>query len=188
MMTPSGRWVEVQIRSKRMDIIAEKGMAAHFLYKEGLSKDDVQANVADNWLAQIREILEHNEKNALDFVDYFKQSLYTKEIYLFTPKGKMITLPAGSTVIDFAFAIHSAVGVKMMGAKVNGRIVPINHVVKTGEVIEILTTNAAGHGPSRDWLNIAVTSSAKAKILSVFSFISVFRIFFSNIFCYSLRQ
>ena len=92
VMTPSGRWVEVQIRSKRMDVIAEKGMAAHFLYKEGLSKDDVQSNVADNWLSQIREILENNDHNALDFVDYFKQSLYTKEIYLFTPKGKMITL------------------------------------------------------------------------------------------------
>jgi GTP pyrophosphokinase len=140
VMTPSGRWVEVQIRSKRMDIIAEKGMAAHFLYKEGLSKDDVQANVADNWLAQIREILEHNEKNALDFVDYFKQSLYTKEIYLFTPKGKMITLPAGSTVIDFAFAIHTQLGLSCMGAKVNSKVVSNKYELKSGEQVQILSS------------------------------------------------
>lgn len=166
VMTPSGRWVEVQIRSKRMDIIAEKGMAAHFLYKEGLSKDDVQTNVADNWLAQIREILEHNEKNALDFVDYFKQSLYTKEIYLFTPKGKMITLPAGSTVIDFAFAIHTQLGLSCMGAKVNSRVVSNKYELKSGEQVQILSSRKMV--PEEDWIDIAKTQRAKAEIKKYF--------------------
>ena len=166
VMTPSGRWVEVQIRSKRMDIIAEKGMAAHFLYKEGLSKDDVQTNVADNWLAQIREILEHNEKNALDFVDYFKQSLYTKEIYLFTPKGKMITLPAGSTVIDFAFAIHTQLGLSSMGAKVNSRVVSNKYELKSGEQVQILSSRKMV--PEEDWIDIAKTQRAKAEIKKYF--------------------
>ena len=166
VMTPSGRWVEVQIRSRRMDIIAEKGMAAHFLYKEGLSKDDVQTNVADNWLSQIREILEHNNSNALDFVDYFKQSLYTKEIYLFTPKGKMITLPAGATVIDFAFAIHTQLGLSCMGAKVNSKVVSNKYELKSGEQVQILSSRKMA--PEEDWVDIAKTQRAKAEIKKYF--------------------
>lgn len=166
VMTPSGRWVEVQIRSKRMDIIAEKGMGAHFLYKEGLSKDDVQSNVADNWLSQIREILENTENNALDFVDYFKQSLYTKEIYLFTPKGKMITLPAGSTVLDFAFAIHTQLGLSCMGAKVNAQVVSNKHVLKSGEQVQIIVSRRVS--PEEQWLDIAKTQKAKDEIQKYF--------------------
>lgn len=166
VMTPSGRWVEVQIRSKRMDVIAEKGMAAHFLYKEGLSKDDVQSNVADNWLSQIREILENNDHNALDFVDYFKQSLYTKEIYLFTPKGKMITLPAGSTVIDFAFAIHTQLGLSCMGAKVNGKVVGCKQVLKSGEQVQILSSRKVL--PEESWVDVAKTQRAKGEIKKYF--------------------
>ena len=166
VMTPSGRWVEVQIRSKRMDVIAEKGMAAHFLYKEGLSKDDVQSNVADNWLSQIREILENTENNALDFVDYFKQSLYTKEIYLFTPKGKMITLPAGSTVLDFAFAIHTQLGLSCMGAKVNAQVVSNKHVLKSGEQVQIIVSRRVS--PEEQWLDIVKTQKAKDEIQKYF--------------------
>ena len=166
VMTPSGRWVEVQIRSKRMDIIAEKGMAAHFLYKEGLSKDDVQSNVADNWLTQIREILENTDTNALDFVDYFKQSLYTKEIYLFTPKGKMITLPAGSTVLDFAFAIHTQLGLACMGAKVNSQVVSNKYVLKSGEQVQIISSRRVQ--PEENWLDIAKTQRAKDEIKKYF--------------------
>ena len=166
VMTPSGRWVEVQIRSKRMDIIAERGMAAHFLYKEGLSKDEVQSNVADNWLSQIREILENTENNALDFVDYFKQSLYTKEIYLFTPKGKMVTLPAGSTVLDFAFAIHTQLGLSCMGAKVNSQVVSNKHVLKSGEQVQIISSRRVS--PEEHWLDIVKTQRAKDEIKKYF--------------------
>jgi GTP pyrophosphokinase len=119
-------------------------------------------------LAWIRQMLETDGEDASDLVRTIKIDLSQEDTFAVTPKGDVINLPAGATVIDFAFAIHSAVGTRMNGAKVDGKIVPINHVVKTGEVIEILTTNAAGHGPSRDWLNIAVTSSAKAKIRSWF--------------------
>lgn len=166
VMTPSGRWVEVQIRSKRMDIIAERGMAAHFLYKEGLSKNEVQSNVADNWLSQIREILENTENNALDFVDYFKQSLYTKEIYLFTPKGKMVTLPAGSTVLDFAFAIHTQLGLSCMGAKVNAQVVSNKHVLKSGEQVQIISSRRVS--PEEHWLDIVKTQRAKDEIKKYF--------------------
>jgi GTP pyrophosphokinase len=166
VMSPAGRWVEVQIRSKRMDDIAEKGMAAHFLYKEGLSENDVQSEVADNWLTQIRETLENTETNALDFVDYFKQSLYTKEIYLFTPKGKMITLPAGSTVLDFAFAIHTQLGLTCMGAKVNSQVVSNKQVLKSGEQVQILSSRKIS--PEEHWIDIAKTQRAKGEIKKYF--------------------
>ena len=155
---------EIQIRTFDMHHTAEFGIAAHWKYKEGITKNNKQM---EDRLAWIRQILEADE-DASDLIRTIKIDLSQEDVFAVTPKGDVINLPAGSTVIDFAFAIHSAVGVRMIGAKVDGKIVQINHVVKTGEVIEILTTNAAGHGPSRDWLNIAVTSSAKAKIRSWF--------------------
>ena len=156
---------EIQIRTFDMHHTAEYGIAAHWKYKEGVTKDDKQM---EDRLAWIRQVLENDADDASDLVRTIKIDLSQEDTFAVTPKGDVINLPAGATVIDFAFAIHSAVGIRMIGAKVDSKIVPINHVVKTGEVIEILTTNAQGHGPSRDWLNIAVTSSAKAKIRSWF--------------------
>ncbi len=155
---------EIQIRTYDMHHTAEFGIAAHWKYKEGINTNDKRM---EDRLAWIRQILE-NDDDSSDLIRSIKIDLSQEDVFAVTPKGDVINLPVGATVIDFAFAIHSAVGVKMIGAKVDGKIVQINHVVKTGEVIEILTTNAAGHGPSRDWLNIAVTSSAKAKIRSWF--------------------
>ncbi|MBE6782292.1 MAG: bifunctional (p)ppGpp synthetase/guanosine-3',5'-bis(diphosphate) 3'-pyrophosphohydrolase [Ruminococcaceae bacterium] len=155
---------EIQIRTFDMHHTAEFGIAAHWKYKEGITTNNKQM---EDRLAWIRQILE-NDVDSSDLIRSIKIDLSQEDVFAVTPKGDVINLPVGSTVIDFAFAIHSAVGVRMIGAKVDGKIVQINHVIKTGEVIEILTTNAAGHGPSRDWLNIAVTSSAKAKIRSWF--------------------
>ncbi len=156
---------EIQIRTFDMHHTAEYGRAAHWKYKEGITEDNKQM---EERLAWIRQMLENDGDDASDLIRTIKIDLSQEDTFAVTPKGDVINLPAGATVIDFAFAIHSAVGIRMNGAKVDGKIVPINHVVKTGEVIEILTTNAASHGPSRDWLNIAVTSSAKAKIRSWF--------------------
>ena len=158
---------EIQIRTFDMHHTAEFGIAAHWKYKEGISDND--KNLEDR-LAWIRQILEsqNTSSDATDIVRSIKVDLSQEDVFAVTPKGDVINLPVGATVVDFAFAIHSAVGVRMVGAKVDGKIVPISHEIKTGEVIEILTTNAAGHGPSRDWLSIAVTSSAKAKIRSWF--------------------
>lgn len=155
---------EIQIRTFDMHHTAEFGIAAHWKYKEGITANNKQM---EDRLAWIRQILE-NEEDTGDLIRTIKIDLSQEDTFAVTPKGDVINLPAGATVIDFAFAIHSAVGIRMIGAKVDGKMVQINHVVKTGEVIEILTTNAANHGPSRDWLNIAVTSSAKAKIRSWF--------------------
>ena len=156
---------EIQIRTFDMHHTAEYGIAAHWKYKEGITTNDKQM---EDRLAWIRQMLENQDEDASDLVRTIKIDLSEEDTFAVTPKGDVINLPAGATVIDFAFAIHSAVGIRMIGAKVDSKIVPITHVVKTGEVIEILTTNAQGHGPSRDWLNIAVTSSAKAKIRSWF--------------------
>ncbi|MBP3390919.1 MAG: bifunctional (p)ppGpp synthetase/guanosine-3',5'-bis(diphosphate) 3'-pyrophosphohydrolase [Clostridia bacterium] len=156
---------EIQIRTFDMHHTAEYGIAAHWKYKEGITTNDKQM---ENRLAWIRQMLDNQDEDASDLVRTIKIDLSEEDTFAVTPKGDVINLPAGATVIDFAFAIHSAVGIRMIGAKVDSKIVPITHVVKTGEVIEILTTNAQGHGPSRDWLNIAVTSSAKAKIRSWF--------------------
>ena len=158
---------EIQIRTYEMHHTAEFGIAAHWKYKEGITDND--KNMEDR-LAWIRQILESQSAtdDATDIVRSIKVDLSQEDVFAVTPKGDVINLPVGATVVDFAFAIHSAVGTRMVGAKVDGKIVPINHEVKTGEVIEILTTNQAGHGPSRDWLNIAVTSQAKAKIRSWF--------------------
>ena len=158
---------EIQIRTFEMHHTAEFGIAAHWKYKEGINKDDKSL---EDRLAWIRQILDSQSTtaDATDIVRSIKVDLSQEDVFAVTPKGDVINLPVGATVVDFAFAIHSAVGVRMVGAKVDGRIVPINHEIKTGEVIEILTTNQAGHGPGRDWLNIAVTTQAKAKIRSWF--------------------
>ena len=158
---------EIQIRTFEMHHTAEFGIAAHWKYKEGITGTD---KYMEDRLAWIRQVLETSDVSgdASEIVRTIKVDLSQEDVFAVTPRGDVINLPVGSTVVDFAFAIHSAVGIKMVGAKANGKIVPINHEIKTGEIIEILTTNQAGHGPSRDWMNIAVTNSAKAKIRSWF--------------------
>lgn len=153
---------EVQIRTWEMHHTAEYGIAAHWKYKLGLTKGDS----LENRLAWIRQMLENQKdsEDATDIIRNIKSDLVPEEVFVFTPKGEVISLPLGSTVIDFAYAIHSAVGNRMIGAKVDRRIVPIEYQVKNGEIIEILTTKEAGHGPSRDWLKIVKTSEARNKI------------------------
>ncbi|MBR7071882.1 MAG: bifunctional (p)ppGpp synthetase/guanosine-3',5'-bis(diphosphate) 3'-pyrophosphohydrolase [Clostridia bacterium] len=167
VLSRAGIPFEIQIRTFEMHHTAEFGIAAHWKYKEGISEND--RKMEEN-LAWIRQILDDQELSgdASELVQSIKVDLSQEDVFAVTPKGDVFTLPVGSTVVDFAFAIHSQVGVRMVGAKVDGRIVPLNHVIKTGEVIEILTSNQPGHGPSRDWLNIAVTNRAKAKIRSWF--------------------
>ena len=154
---------EIQIRTWEMHHTAEYGIAAHWKYKEGIEKVDSKIEDRLLWIRQILESQKDSD-NPEDIVQTIKTDLPIEDVFAVTPKGDVINLPAGGTVIDFAFAIHSEVGVRMVGAKVDGRIVPLNHQVKTGEIIEILTTNKQGSGPSRDWLNIAVTTQAKSKI------------------------
>ena len=158
---------EIQIRTFEMHHTAEFGIAAHWKYKEGITENNKKL---EDRLAWIRQILEAQEGSgdASEIVRTIKVDLSEEDVFAVTPKGDVINLPVGSTVVDFAFAIHTAVGIKMVGAKADGKIVPINHEVKTGEVIEILTSNQQGRGPSRDWINIAVTNQAKAKIRSWF--------------------
>ncbi len=158
---------EIQIRTAEMHHTAEFGIAAHWKYKDGVKENNKSM---EERLAWIRQILDSQDavNDPSEIVRSIKVDLSEEDVFAVTPKGDVINLPVGATVVDFAFAIHSAVGTRMVGAKVDGKIVQINHKIKTGEVIEILTTNQAGHGPSRDWLNIAVTSGAKAKIRSWF--------------------
>lgn len=162
VMTPIGRWVEVQIRTTRMDTIAEKGMAAHFLYKEAHPEENIQNNPVEEWLQQIRTTLENTEKSALDLVEEFKESLYTSEIYLFTPKGETVRMPAHSTVLDFAFAIHTQLGLHCIGAKVNAKVVPLGHTLHSGEQVQILTSKKAF--PTEDWVKYATTPRSKEHI------------------------
>lgn len=162
VMSPIGRWVEVQIRTTRMDQIAEKGMAAHFLYKEAHPDEPIQQSPVEQWLGQIRSSLEDPNKNALDLVEEFKETLYTKEIYIFTPKGETIKLPSRSTVLDFAYAIHSELGDHCIGAKVNARVVPIGYRLHSGEQVQILTSKKTV--PNEEWLNNAQTQRAKDHI------------------------
>ena len=152
-----GRWVEVQIRTDRMNEIAEKGLAAHWKYKNLESEQGLE-----EWLRKIREILEYPEHDAVEFIDDFKLSLYSKEIFVFTPKGELRKFPAGATVLDFAYDVHSDVGSACTGAKVNGRSVPIRYKLNNGEKVEIITSK--GQAPKIDWLNFVVTSKAKTKI------------------------
>lgn len=156
------KWLEIQIRSKRMDEIAEKGVAAHFLYKENHPNEEVRNDIVENWLRQIREALDNSDKNALDFVEGFKESLYTKEIYLFTPKGKMVTLPYGSSVLDFAFAIHTDLGLSSMGAKVNSKVVPNDYKLRSGAQVQILSSKKVQ--PTEEWLSFVITTHAKNEL------------------------
>ncbi|MEO8772706.1 MAG: RelA/SpoT family protein [Gelidibacter sp.] len=159
VMGPKGRWVEVQIRSERMNEIAEKGYAAHYKYKEGKAEDAL-----DTWIDKLQEALESNETNAVDFVEQFKLNLYSKEIYVFSPKGDLKSLPKGATPLDFAFSIHTEIGMKTRGAKVNGKLVPLSHELQSGDQVEILTSENIK--PNRNWLDYATTSRARSKIKS----------------------
>lgn len=157
VMSTPGKWVEVQIRTKRMDEIAEMGYAAHWKYKESAAESAV-----DEWLNRIREILENPESNALDFIDDFKLNLFAEEIFVFTPSGELKTLPVNSTALDFAFEIHSDIGSRCIGAKVNHKLVPISYKLNSGDQVEILTS--AKQSPKEDWLSFVVTAKAKSKI------------------------
>lgn len=159
VMAKNGHWVEVQIRTKRMDEIAEKGYAAHWKYKDSVSS---QESNLEKWLVRVRETLEKQDTTALEFVDDFRGNLFTEEIFVFTPRGELKTLPAGSTALDFAFDIHTDIGARCIGAKVNQKLVPINHALKNGDQIEILTSSK--QKPNEDWLRFVVTQKAKAKI------------------------
>jgi GTP diphosphokinase / guanosine-3',5'-bis(diphosphate) 3'-diphosphatase len=160
VMSPTGKWVEVQIRSKRMDEIAEKGLAAHWKYKE----NDDKASGFDKWINQIREMIENQDNNAMDFVDDFKMNLFAEEIFVFTPKGELKNLPSNATALDFAFEIHTEIGAKCIGAKVNQKLVPLSHRLNSGDQIEIITSNK--QTPKEDWLNYVVTGKARTKIKS----------------------
>jgi guanosine-3',5'-bis(diphosphate) 3'-pyrophosphohydrolase len=161
VMGPKGRWVEIQVRSERMDEIAEKGYAAHYKYKQGASEE----SGLDQWLNLLREALENAEVNAVDFVQDFKMNLYAKEIFVFTPKGEIKSLPKGATSLDFAFSVHSEVGIKTLGTRVNGKLVPLNTELKSGDQIEVITSQ--NQKPSVNWLDYVTTSRAKNKIRNV---------------------
>jgi GTP pyrophosphokinase len=158
VMGPQGKWVEVQIRTKRMNEIAEKGLAAHFKYKEGSQSEDR----FDKWFVQIREALGNQQEQGIDFLQDFKTSFLAEEIYVYTPKGDVKMLPINSSALDFAFYIHTAIGSKCIGAKVNHKLVPISHKLRSGDQIEIITSNK--QKPSEDWLNSVVTAKAKNSI------------------------
>ena len=164
VMSPSGKWVEVQIRSRRMDEIAEKGLAAHWRYKNTNDKDEGRnaSDNLDNWLAQIREMLESGEEDALQFIDEFKLNLHTEEIYVFTPNGDLFSLPKGATTLDFAFRVHTQIGSRCIGAKVNHKLVPLSHELSSGDQVEIITSRK--QKPKEDWLGYVVTASARSKI------------------------
>lgn len=161
VMGPKGRWVEIQVRSERMDEIAEKGYAAHYKYKQGATEE----NGLDVWLNLLKEALENSETNAVDFVEDFKMNLYAKEIFVFTPKGEIKSLPKGATSLDFAFSIHSEIGIKTRGTRVNGKLVPLNYELKSGDQIEIITS--INQKPTINWLDYVTTSRAKTKIRNV---------------------
>lgn len=161
VMGPLGRWVEVQVRSERMDEIAEKGYAAHYKYKQGATEE----SSLDVWLNLLREALESQETNAVDFVEDFKMNLYSKEIFVFTPKGEIKSLPKGATALDFAFSIHSEIGIRTRGTRVNGRLVPLNYELKSGDQVEIITSH--NQKPNQHWLDYVTTARARNKIKSV---------------------
>lgn len=161
VMGPKGRWVEIQVRSERMDEIAEKGYAAHYKYKQGATEE----SGLDVWLNLLKEALENSETNAVDFVEDFKMNLYAKEIFVFTPKGEIKSLPKGATSLDFAFSIHSEIGVKTRGTRVNGKLVPLNYELKSGDQIEVITS--PNQKPTINWFDYVTTSRAKNKIRNV---------------------
>ena len=160
VMGPMGKWVEVQIRSERMHEIAEKGYAAHFKYKHG----DQKEQGIEVWLNKLQEALENSNTSAVDFVEEFKLNLYSKEIFVFTPLGELKSMPKGATPLDFAFNIHTEVGMHTRGAKVNGKLVPLNTTLKSGDQVEIITSEQAK--PNQNWLDYAATARARAKIKS----------------------
>ncbi|MCH8555675.1 MAG: bifunctional (p)ppGpp synthetase/guanosine-3',5'-bis(diphosphate) 3'-pyrophosphohydrolase [Schleiferiaceae bacterium] len=160
VMGPEGHWVEVQIRTQRMDDKAERGYAAHWKYKEDSSSDEK----LERWIERIRELLESPEQSAVDFVDNFKLDLFSDEIFVFTPKGDMKILPKGATPLDFSFEIHTEVGLKTLGTKVNGKLVSLNYKLKSGDQVEIITSNK--YKPKEEWLNYVVSARAKSKIKS----------------------
>jgi len=159
VMSKTGTWVEVQIRTTRMDEIAEKGYAAHWKYKE--SENSTESGL-EAWIGRVREILEHDNVSAIEFVDDFKHSLFNEEIFVFTPKGELKKLPGNATALDFAFEIHSEIGARCIGAKVNQKLVPINYKLKTGDQVEILTSNK--QRPNEGWLSFVVTSKGRTRI------------------------
>lgn len=163
VMSTTGQWVEVQIRTRRMDDIAEKGYAAHWKYKEtGSNKGTSHESGLEIWINKVRDMLENNNTSAIEFLDEFRSNLFNDEVFIFTPKGDLKVLPLGSTALDFAFEIHSEVGQKCIGAKVNNKLVPISYKLQNGDQIEILTSSK--QTPSEDWLRLVATSKAKAKI------------------------
>ena len=161
VMGPQGRWVEVQIRSERMNEIAEKGYAAHYKYKEGDSNND---ETLDSWITKLQEIMNNPAGSAIDFVEEFKLNLYAKEIFVFTPNGDLKSLPKQATPLDFAFSIHTEIGLKTRGAKVNGKLVPLNHKLHSGDQVSIITSENAK--PTANWLDYATTGRARSKIKS----------------------
>ena len=158
VMSLEGKWVEVQIRTSRMDDIAEKGLAAHWKYKGSGGEE----NHLDDWLRKVREVLESPDPDALEFVNEFRQNVLSEEIFVFTPKGELKTLPAGATALDFAFEIHTEVGFRCVGAKVDGHLVPLSYQLKSGDQLEVLTSSK--QSPKKDWLSFVVTSKAKSKV------------------------
>ncbi|MGB0601570.1 MAG: RelA/SpoT family protein, partial [Flavobacteriaceae bacterium] len=160
VMGPQNKWIEIQIRSERMHEIAEKGYAAHYKYKQGDQKDIG----IESWLNRLQEVLENNSGNAVDFVEDFKLNLYAKEIFVFTPKGDLKSLPQGATALDFAFAIHTDIGKKTRGIRVNDRLVPLSKELQSGDQIEVITSDNIK--PSKNWLDFVVTSRARSIIKS----------------------
>jgi GTP pyrophosphokinase len=162
VMGPQGKWVEIQIRTQRMDEIAERGFAAHYKYK---NINDIESEL-DKWLQKIKEMLKNPESDALEFLDEFKMNLFSSEIIVFTPKGRMVTLPKNATVLDFAYEIHSELGNHCIGAKINHKLVPISHVLQSGDQVEILTSKT--QTPQLGWLNILISAKAKTKVKQSF--------------------
>ncbi len=162
VMGPEGKWVEVQIRTNRMNDLAENGYASHWKYKDSFSEKESKL---ENWLLRIREMLENPDPDALEFIDDFKLNLFSDEMFVFTPKGDMKTLPINSTALDFAFEIHSKVGEQCIGAKVNHKLVPLSYELKSGDQVEILTSGK--QAPKDDWLNYVITAKAKSKIKDI---------------------
>jgi GTP pyrophosphokinase len=160
VMSKAGQWVEVQIRTRRMDDIAEKGYAAHWKYKEQ-GKEQTESGL-ERWIRKVRESIEQNDSSALEFMDDFRQNLFNEEVFVFTPKGELKILPFGATTLDFAFDIHTQIGMHCLGAKVNQKLVPLSYVLNNGDQVEILTSSK--QKPSEDWLKFVVSSKARARI------------------------
>ena len=166
LMSKQGRWIEVQIRSDRMDEIAEQGFAAHWKYKDGVEEEYTEdENELNDWLRTIKEILDDPQPDAMDFLDTIKLNLFASEIFVFTPKGEIRTMPAGCTALDFAFTIHTFLGSHCIGAKVNHKLVPLSHKLQSGDQVEILTSKSQHVSPS--WINFVSTAKAKAKIQAI---------------------